>query len=109
MFKKNDLKKKIKLYFQNISNKVSIDKVILYGSYASGKPDKNSDIDVAIISSKNSDKNFLNDLSYLWIEAAKVDTKIEPLLFSSLEEKNREPNSFLSEILRTGKVVYKSK
>ena len=106
MFKKNDLKKKIELYLRNISDKLPVNKVILYGSYANGKPDNNSDIDIAIISSKKSEKSFLDDLSYLWIEAAKVDTKIEPLLFSSLEEKNREPNSFLSEILRTGKVIY---
>ncbi len=32
-----------------VSNKIAVDKIILYGSYATGRPKEHSDIDIAVI------------------------------------------------------------
>jgi predicted nucleotidyltransferase len=41
---------KIKKYIKALEKNITIHKVILYGSWASGKPDEFSDIDLAIFS-----------------------------------------------------------
>ncbi|KAF0135131.1 MAG: DNA polymerase beta-like region [Candidatus Saganbacteria bacterium] len=107
MPKRDDIKKLISQYIKSISQKIPINKVILFGSYATGNPNKYSDIDLAVISSKFSEKTHLKDLKLLWTEAAKINSKIEPLPFSTEETKNTDSRSFLGNILKNGKVVYK--
>jgi|SRR3989338_6459805 len=107
MAKKNGIKKSISLYISSIARKFPIKQVVLFGSYAQGKPSEQSDIDLAVFSPKFSDKNHLKDVNFLWSEAAKIDSRIEPLPFSTAEIKNVDSRSFLAEILRSGKTVYK--
>jgi len=49
--------KKIKKLSQKIARKIKPDKIILFGSFAWGKPDENSDVDLLII--KKTKKKFL--------------------------------------------------
>lgn len=107
MPKENALKKRILYYINSIAKRFPVRQVILFGSYAQGRPGKHSDIDLAIFSPKFSDKTHLKDVKFLWTEAAKIDSRIEPLPFSTLEIKNADPRSFLGGILKTGKTVYK--
>ena len=107
MAEKENIKKRISLYINSISKKYPIKQVILFGSYARGNPNKDSDIDLAVISPKFTDKNHLDDLKFLWVEAAKIDSRIEPLPFSSKDMKEVDSRSFLGEILRCGRTVYK--
>lgn len=107
MPEENDLKKRISHYINSISKKVPVSRVILFGSYAQGRQEEHSDIDLAVFSSKFSNKTHLEDIKLLWTEAAKIDSRIEPLPFSTTEIKNADPRSFLGEILKTGKTVYK--
>ena len=69
MAKKRIPKKIIKTvenYTQRLSGeeKLPIEKVIIYGSYAKGKAHKWSDVDVCIISSKF--KNPIDAMRFLW-------------------------------------------
>ncbi len=41
------------------ANKIIVDKIILYGSYAAGKPREHSDIDIAVISPSFKGKKIL--------------------------------------------------
>lgn len=107
MAKKNDVKKRVLFYLNSIAKKVPIKQAVLFGSYAWGKPGKYSDIDLAIFSPKFSDRTHLKDIKFLWTEAAKIDPQIEPLPFSTSEMKKVDPRSFLGEILKTGKIIYK--
>lgn len=107
MSKKNDIKNGIDSYIDIISNKFPIKQVILFGSYAKGKQSKYSDIDLAIVSPKFTDKKHLENLKFLWVEAAKIDSRIEPLPISVSDLKKADPRSFLAEILKTGKIIYK--
>ncbi len=49
---------RVKTYSDVVRQNFSVRKVILYGSYAKGRPRKHSDIDVAVVLSET-DKDFL--------------------------------------------------
>lgn len=71
----------IEKYLNLIRDKISIEKVYLFGSYASGKYNANSDIDLAIISPSLSGSNF-EDNVFLGKITWNVDTRIEPVGFT---------------------------
>ena len=60
---------------------IQIDKIILYGSYASGKFHKDSDIDVAIVSPDFGVDRFEEGVKLFRI-ACKIDPRIEPIPIS---------------------------
>ena len=61
---------------------ISVDRVILYGSYARGKTRPDSDIDVAVIS-KNFGRDRVEEGMTLFRIAGKVDPRLEPIPISS--------------------------
>lgn len=83
-------------------------KVILYGSYIYGKPDKDSDIDLLII--KETNKSPIDR----WIELKKIlrditkKVPVSPLVYTPKEVKERLAikDFFIKEILEKGKVLY---
>ena len=81
-------------------DKLPIKKVMIFGSYAKGKPRKWSDIDVCIISPKF--KDALEALQFLWTRRNKQEVIIglEPVGFSGKDFK--EGSSLIQEIKRTG-------
>ncbi|MDQ1284252.1 MAG: uncharacterized protein QG620_600 [Patescibacteria group bacterium] len=72
----------------------------LFGSYAKGKPRKDSDIDVAVVSSEL-DKNWDKARFKLWHLTVNVDTRIEPHGFSPEDFKDYW-NPMAHEIKKTG-------
>ena len=60
---------------------ISIDRVVLYGSRANGKPRPESDIDVAVVS-KDFGKDKIKEGMFLFRIAGGIDTRIEPVPFS---------------------------
>ena len=80
-------------------NEKKILKVILFGSYATGKQNINSDIDLAIIYNKLEDK-FKAQVSLLML-TTKFDTRIEPHPFDS-EEFNSRTSPLINEIIKYG-------
>ncbi|MFH0812255.1 MAG: nucleotidyltransferase domain-containing protein [Pseudomonadota bacterium] len=83
-------------------------KVILFGSFAYGDPDENSDIDLLII--KDTDKRPMER----WMEVKRLvrdrnrTVSISPLVYTSheIEERLTIKDFFLQEILEKGKVLY---
>jgi len=70
----------IKKYISELKkNGLEISKVFLYGSHAYGKPNKDSDIDLVIISPQfdNSDREKYSAI--LWLATEVVDYLIEPI------------------------------
>jgi len=63
-------------------NGIGVDKVIIYGSYAKGNPEAESDIDVAIVS-KGFGKDRVEEGMLLFRLAGSVDSRIEPVPISS--------------------------
>ena len=79
---------------------IQIEKVILFGSYANGTYNEDSDIDLAIISHNFKAEECVNNMSNLLLKANKLKADIQILPFS-VKEYN-EPIGIMEEILRTG-------
>ncbi len=94
---KNEVINKLLLYKTLLTNYFDLDKVILFGSYATGTNNKSSDIDVAVIV-KNLDSDYFKDTPLLWKLRREIDDRIEPILF----ERGRDSSGFLAEIIKTG-------
>lgn len=80
--------------------KLPIDKVIIFGSYAKGKTQKWSDIDVCIISPKFKDP--MQTLAFLFQKRKDIEVMagLEPIGFSGKDF--REGSSLIQEIKKTG-------
>jgi len=89
-------------------------KIILFGSYASGNPNENSDIDLMVILDNNHvSKNYeerLNKKIFIRNLVLDINRKIPlDILVYSKEELNivkKNGNYFIEEIEKTGKVIY---
>lgn len=62
-------------------NGISVDQIILYGSYAKGKARPDSDIDVAVVS-KNFGKDRVEEGMTLFRIAGEIDSRLEPVPIS---------------------------
>ena len=88
----------VKEYINEISKYYKIQEVYLFGSYAKGTNNKDSDIDVAIII--NSDENTFDLLVELMMYTQNIDLRIEPHPIKIEDFENGNP--FVQEILDTG-------
>lgn len=61
---------------------ISVDHIILYGSYACGRERPDSDIDVAVVS-KNFGKDKVEEGMALFRIAGKIDSRLEPVPIST--------------------------
>jgi predicted nucleotidyltransferase len=89
-------------YVSDVKDAMPIDRVFLFGSYAKGTADDDSDIDLCFFSSDFEDKPSFDVLRQLFRLTIKYrDVDIEPHAFPTSELQNDNP--FVKEILRTGK------
>lgn len=86
---------------------IEVERLILFGSFASGNAKAYSDIDIAVVSPSFRGKGILKRQELLGEAIFPLGEPIEALGYSPQECKSPEPLSFLSEILLTGKTVYK--
>ncbi len=75
------------------------ERMYLYGSYASGHPNEWSDMDVAVVSADFSG-NVIEDQLLLMRQAWRIDARIEPHPFRSVDF--HEDNPWAAEILESG-------
>ena len=73
---------------------------MLYGSYAKGTQNADSDIDVAIVVN-SIDQDFFTYAPLLWKLKREIDDRIEPILI----EKISDESGFLKEVLKTGLII----
>ena len=65
MDKRKTIVKEIREFKKNLSEKIPVKKMILFGSYACGKPRRDSDIDLLIVSTKfRGKKSFKRSLGF---------------------------------------------
>jgi predicted nucleotidyltransferase len=80
---KNQTIKVIRKFVKALKHEgISVDRVILYGSYAKGKMRPDSDIDVAVVS-KHFGRDRVEEGMNLFRIAGKIDPRIEPIPISS--------------------------
>lgn len=80
------------------------ERIILFGSYASGKSSPDSDVDIAIIK-KTADSFHERQKETRML--LKTTTPVDIFVFTPEEfEKARQDNLFVQEIAKMGKVIY---
>ncbi len=90
----------IQKYIKKICENYKIEAVILFGSYAKGTNNENSDIDIAIITD-DFDNDVIDEELKLMKLRRKIDTRIEPHLISIDDYKNAV-TPFIQEVINTG-------
>ena len=75
-------------------------KVYMYGSYAKGYANPDSDIDVAVIVPEPEITNHWEQWADLWGDVRKVNVLIEPVLME-----DQEDSMLYREVMRTGMAV----
>lgn len=102
MVKRNidrEIMESINKYIEKISKYYKIEAIILFGSYAKGTQNEDSDIDIAIISSDF--KDIFDDMADLIGYTWKIDTRIEPHPISK-EDYDKIATPFVQEVIDTG-------
>ncbi|MBI2852240.1 MAG: nucleotidyltransferase domain-containing protein [Chloroflexi bacterium] len=108
MIKNKKIQKLIQEVVEKIKAEYQPEKIILYGSYAYGKPTEDSDIDLFII--KETDKRRVDrfvELSRL-LHDSQRRISIQPMVYTPDEIKKRLAigDQFVEEVLAKGEVLY---
>ncbi len=105
MHNKKNIEKMIRDLYELISDKIKIDGIYLFGSYAKDKAHEYSDIDIAVLSSDFEGIRFIDGskiskiiLHETYPELPFVDFEIHPYKTNEFTE----DDPFVAEILRTG-------
>lgn len=100
-----EIKKQIQEIADKIVEKYQPEKIILFGSYAWGKPHKNSDIDLFVIKESKNTRQL----------AKEIDGSIFPRQFpidlivyepKNVSKRLRMEDFFITDIMTKGKVLY---
>jgi predicted nucleotidyltransferase len=103
MDKKEAIRKLIQ-YKRLLSQYMSFDKMMLFGSYARGTQREDSDVDVAIIVDEIKGGDYFSTRPLLWRIRREVDDRIEPVLL----ERKHDQSGFLKEIMKNGILIQDS-
>lgn len=91
----------------NLINQLKIyqpEKIILFGSYAHGQPNQNSDIDIAIIKNTKDSFHERQKKARLMIRST---VPVDIFVFTPEEfKKGKKNNLFVKEIAKMGKIIY---
>jgi predicted nucleotidyltransferase len=97
-----EIKEIIRKYQQEIEKLgVRPQRMILFGSYASGTPREDSDIDIIVIADDFKKMNLRERLELLGVAAGRIFEPIEALGYTDEEVKSQEKGSFLEGILKS--------
>ncbi len=98
---KSEIRSLVEEYARLVVLEFPICDVLLFGSYVNGQPNEYSDIDVAIVV-PSIEGDFLTMAARLCHLRNDIDPMIEPHLLSRIND----DSGFLSEIQRTGEIIY---
>lgn len=96
-----EVTEKINRFIESIIPEYNPRKIVLYGSYAKGTNNENSDIDIAVIVDEV-EGSFLEQEARLYKIRRNIDANIEPILI----EQNNDKSGFLDHILSYGQVLF---
>lgn len=96
-----EISEKINRFVETVIPEYNPEKIVLYGSYAKGTNNENSDIDIAIIVDEIKG-SFLEKEARLYKIRRSIDANIEPILI----EKNTDKSGFLNHILSYGQILF---
>jgi len=82
------------------------EKIILFGSYATGNPDENSDLDLFIIKETSLPRPERTVQVRKMLYGAKIPMDLIVFTPSEIEESKGNQSGFIYEVLNTGKTLY---
>jgi predicted nucleotidyltransferase len=101
-----ELDRAIADFVARLEKGIRVEAIVLYGSYARGTAYEQSDIDVAVISPDFDAIPMYKRQEQIALLTLYRDLRITPIGYPSSQYHDPDPSSFLSEIIRTGRVVY---
>jgi len=112
-----DIKQKRADYLRSLENSLvnvthrlrsmpEVIRVILFGSYADGRRDLFTDLDILVI--MDTEKSYLQRTADLY-QALQVDVDMDLFVYTPLEIKQMRDRSFIRQALKNGKVLYEKK
>lgn len=87
-------------YVKKISCQIPVKKAVLFGSYAKGTFEPDSDIDLAIFSEYFEQMDRAEGIYFLLLQAMDYGIDLEPIAFT--EEEYKVPIGIVTEIIDTG-------
>ena len=91
----------IQSYLRDLSSEIKIEKAFLFGSYAKGDYDIDSDIDLAIFTDSFEEMDRIEGIKFLLKMARKYrGIDLQPIAFTSQDYK--KPLGIVEDILKTG-------
>ncbi|MCG2711948.1 MAG: nucleotidyltransferase domain-containing protein [Candidatus Omnitrophica bacterium] len=103
--KNKKLDKLINCFAEELKKDIPVEKILLFGSYADGSADKNSDIDLIVVSPFFEKGKNISHMQYLFRKASKVSSLLEPIPASPFEVKHPDKRVFLGQIIKSA-IVY---
>ena len=99
--------KDIRAFVRRIAEQFSPERIILFGSYAHGKPTQDSDVDLLIVMPY---RGRATDVSLSIRNSLHPGFPIDLLVYApgELQERVKRGDYFLSEIVQRGKVLHES-
>lgn len=88
-----------------LSKHISVEHLILFGSYANGSPRADSDIDVIVVSGDFKSMSVFDKISLLADASVAVDSRIELIGVTASEYEQAQRGSLLNDIKQKGKVL----
>jgi len=98
--------KVIRSIAKRIAEKYDVERIILFGSYALGKADENSDVDLLVV--MNTKKRPIQQRYEIYKSLTPVHFALDIIVRTEDDIKRRIPRGdwFLKEVFQTGKVLY---
>ena len=90
----------VQKYVEKICENYKVEAIILFGSYAKGTNNEDSDIDIAIITDDFTNDIIDEELNLMRLRR-NIDTRIEPHLIR-IEDYKKAETPFIQEIIDTG-------
>jgi predicted nucleotidyltransferase len=87
-------------FLSKVSSEIPVKKAVLFGSFAKGTYDKESDIDLAVFSDYFETVSRVEGTTYLLIQAQEFEPDLEPVAFTAKEYDDRL--GIVDEIRKTG-------
>ena len=103
MLDKGTVVKAVAQYADAVTKQLSPSAIVLFGSYAKGESNDESDIDVAVVFNGFSG-DWLKISSLLWRLRRDISYDIEPHLLDIADDKS----GFVQHVLKTGQVIYQA-
>lgn len=108
--KRNEVRRIVLKYAKELQKRITVKKIILFGSYAYGNPTKSSDIDIAVISDRFKKMDDITRIMLLsdYARRIKTDIDIDPIGFTEDELEKSDYFEIGGEIVEKGVIVYKA-